>query len=124
MEMSDDAVTKESQYKQAGPERFFTPGKDECFNPSDFTLMFLDSDSVTNVTALNRTNARRILLFIGNGNGIISHAMGKGDDYENAFEKAYKKLRKNLICIPVDWINTCPEVLQARHNDYRIKIFP
>ena len=62
MEMSDDAVTKESQYKQAGPERFFTPGKDECFNPSDFTLMFLDSDSVTNVTALNRTNARRILL--------------------------------------------------------------
>ena len=111
-------------YKQAGPERFFTPGRDECFDPNEFTLMFIDSDSVTNVTSLNRTNQRRILLFIGNGNGIISYAMGKGDDYEVAFEGAYKKLRRNLICIPMSQINTSPVVLTARHNDYKIKIFP
>jgi ribosomal protein S5 len=56
-------------------------------------LIFIDSDSVTNVTALNRINARRVLLFIGNGNGVISYAMGKGDDFEGAFEHAFKKLR-------------------------------
>jgi ribosomal protein S5 len=33
------------------------------------------------------------LLFIGNGNGIISYAMGKGEDYETAFEISFKKLR-------------------------------
>jgi ribosomal protein S5 len=101
-------VTRESQYKNSGPERFFTPAKDEIFNPNDFTLIFIDSDSVTNVTALNRVNARRVLLFIGNGNGIISYAMGKGEDYEAAFEIAFKKLRQNLICIPLDSLMTVP----------------
>jgi len=61
--------------------------------------MFMDSDSVTNVTALNRTNHRRVLLFIGNGNGLISYGMGKGVDYEQAFEAAYKTLRRNLIIL-------------------------
>lgn len=87
-------------------------------------MIFIDSDSVTNVTALNRVNSRRVLLFIGNGNGIISYAMGKGDDYESAFENSYKKLRANLICIPLDQLMTVPQRLYARHNDYRITIYP
>lgn len=93
VEVDEDTITRESQYKHSGPERFFAPTKDEIFNPSEFTLIFIDSDSVTNVTALNRVNARRVLLFIGNGNGVISYAMGKGEDYEAAFEIAFKKLR-------------------------------
>jgi ribosomal protein S5 len=62
----------------------------------------LDSDSVTNVTALNRTNSRRVLLFIGNGNGLISYGMGKGYDYELAFDDAFKTMRKNLVCLSLD----------------------
>ncbi len=124
VDMDDEAITKESQYKHSGPERYFTPGKDDIFNPADFTLIFIDSDSVTNVTALNRVNARRVLLFIGNGNGVISYAMGKGEDYEAAFETAFKKLRMNLICIPLDQMMTVPQVLKARHNDFRITIYP
>eukprot|EP00347_Sterkiella_histriomuscorum_P015440 403357023 len=123
-DMSDDAVTKESQYRSAGPERFFTPSKGECFDPSQFELLFIDSDSVTNVTSLNRTNHRRILLFIGNGNGVISFGMGKGVDYEQAFESAYKKLRTNLMVLPMHWIMTSPLILKGRHNDYHIKILP
>jgi len=65
-----------------------------------------------------------VLLFIGNGNGIISYAMGKGEDYEAAFETAFKKLRANLICIPLDQLMTVPQVLKARHNDFRITIYP
>ena len=53
-------------------------------------------------------NARRILLFIGNGNGIISYAKGKGVDYEGAFETAFKKLRQNLICINLNQSFTVP----------------
>ncbi len=108
VELNTSNINKEMSYKVSGPERFFTPSQSECFNPNDFPLIFLDSDSVTNVTSLNRTNQRRILLFIGNGNGIISHAMGKGNDYEQAFEACYKKLRKNLICIPLDQRFTVP----------------
>ena len=124
VDMDDEAITKESQYKSSGPERFFTPSHDEIFNPSEFTLIFIDSDSVTNVTALNRVNARRVLLFIGNGNGVISYAMGKGEDYEAAFETAFKKLRANLVCIPLDQMMTVPQILKARHNDFRITIYP
>lgn len=102
VEVDDEAMINDSQLKMSGPERFFAPAKDEIFNPAEFTLLFIDSDSVTNVTALNRVNQRRVLLFIGNGNGVISYAMGKGEDYENAFETAFKKLRANLICIPMD----------------------
>ena len=124
VQADDDFVTRESAFTHSGPERYFTPGKDEIFNPADFTLIFIDSDSVTNVTALNRVNHRRVLLFIGNSNGVISYAMGKGEDYENAFENAFKKLRTNLILIPLDSAMTVPQVLQGRHNDFRIKIYP
>jgi ribosomal protein S5 len=124
IDMEDEAINRESQFKHSGPERYFTPGKDDIFNPAEFTLIFIDSDSVTNVTALNRVNARRVLLFIGNSNGVISYAMGKGEDYEAAFETAFKKLRANLICIPLDQLMTVPQVLKARHNDFRITIYP
>ncbi len=124
IDMEDEAINRESQFKHSGPERYFTPAKDDIFNPAEFTLIFIDSDSVTNVTALNRVNARRVLLFIGNSNGVISYAMGKGEDYEAAFETAFKKLRANLICIPLDQLMTVPQVLKARHNDFRITIYP
>ena len=114
----------ENQSTYSGPERFFAPGKDDIFDPKDFTLIYIDSDSVTNVTALNRINHRRVLVFIGNGNGVISYAMGKGEDYENAFETAFKKLKQNLICIPMDPLWTVPQVLKARHNDFKITIYP
>lgn len=81
-----ESMLREQEYNSAGPERFFEPSKDEIFNPNDFTLIFIDSDSVTNVTRLNRVNHRRVLLFIGNGNGLISFGKGKGEDYESAFE--------------------------------------
>jgi ribosomal protein S5 len=79
---------------------------------------------VTNVTSLNRTNQRRVLIFIGNGNGMISYGMGKADEYEAAFENAFKIARQNLICINIDETFTSPRVLQGRHNDFAIKIFP
>ena len=74
-------------------ERHFECGSDEVFPAKEFTLIFMDSDSVTNVTSLNRTNQRRVLIFIGNGNGLVTYGKGKADEYEQAFENAFKKAR-------------------------------
>ena len=106
-----------------GPERFFEPKQDEIFDPREFVLIFLDSDSVTNVTKLNRVNHRRVLIYIGNGEGLVSYGKGKSDDYETAFDEAFKKLRQNLVCLPYSMLNTSPVMLRGRHNDFRIKMW-
>jgi len=112
------------KYAGSGAERFFEPGNDDIFNPNDFQLLFLDSDSVTNVTSLNRTNQRRVLIFVGNGNGLISYGMGKAEEYEQAFENAFKIARQNMICLNLEETFTSPKILEGRHNDFVIKIFP
>jgi len=89
----EDMHANFDKYRSTGPERYFELQKGEIFNPSDFTLIFIDSDSVTNVTSLNRVNQRRVLIFVGNGHGLISFGKGKGEDYEHAFDNAFKKMR-------------------------------
>jgi len=93
MDMHIDGKMGTHTFHNANEERFFEPKRDEIFNPSDFTMIFLDSDSVTNVTSLNRVNHRRVLIFIGNGNGLISYGKGKASEYEQAFDNAFKKAR-------------------------------
>ena len=51
-----DGKSELNEFRGSGPERFFEPKLDETFNPNEFTMIFLASDSVTNVTSLNRTN--------------------------------------------------------------------
>ncbi len=98
-----------NEYAGTGPERYFEAQENEVFDPNEFTLIFIDSDSVTNVTKLNRVNHRRVLLFIGNGSGLVSYGKGKGEDYENAFDQAFKKLRQNLVCLSLDHTFSCPK---------------
>ena len=86
--------------------------------------MFMDSDSVTNVTSLNRVNQRRVLLFIGNGKGCISYGLGKGEDYEQAFENAFKKLKANLVLIDWEEAYTSTVRMKGHHNDFRIRLWP
>jgi ribosomal protein S5 len=107
-------------------ERFFdsNPILGDTFDPSDFTLMVMDQGSITLVTRLNRINHRRVLIFVGNGKGVIGYATGKGLDHEHAMENAFKILKRNLICINVDVLNTNPAPLYARHNDFRLWIYP
>ena len=89
----DSEARATREFQGTGPERHFEPEGDEIFKPQDFTLIFIDSDSVTNVTRLNRVNHRRVLIWCGNGRGLISFGKGKGEDYESAFDNAYKSMR-------------------------------
>lgn len=80
--MHPDSLAGIHDYAGSNAERYFEPAKDEIFDPREFTLVFLASDSVTNVTSLNRVNARRVLIFVGNGNGLVSYGKGKAEEYE------------------------------------------
>ena len=111
-------------YNSVGPERYFEVEDNEMFDPTEFTLIFMDSDSVTNVTKLNRVNHRRVLIFCGNGRGKISYGKGKGEDYEGAFDQAFKKMRQNMVCLDWDENWTVPTMLKGHHNDFYIKIWP
>ena len=82
MDMDPKTLDGIHQYQGSNVERYFEPASDEIFDPSEFTLVFLASDSVTNVTSLNRVNARRVLIFVGNGNGLVSYGKGKAEEYE------------------------------------------
>jgi len=124
MDISEKARMADLTYFGSNVDRYFEPGRDEIFDPSQFALIFIDSDSVTNVTSLNRTNARRVLIFVGNGNGIISYGKGKAEEYEQAFDNALKKARQNMVCMDIDETFTSPRMLAGRHNDFKIKIFP
>ena len=66
---------------------------------------------------------RRCLIYMGNKDGLISYGMGKGYTYQDAYESAFKELKKNIIQIQVDPLNTCPGRLMAKYHDYSIKIF-
>lgn len=118
-----DDFASPKQWARQGPERYFEKKKGEIFSTKDFTLIFIASDTVTNVTSLNRVNHRRVLIYIGNGAGLCSFGKGKSSEYEMAFDQAFKKLRQNMVCIPNSLLNTTPTMLRGRHNDFRIKIW-
>jgi ribosomal protein S5 len=95
----------------------------EMYDTSQFNLIFLDADAICNVTRLNRIMRRRCLIYMGNKDGLISYGMGKGYTYQDSYNQAFKELKKNLIQIQVDPLNTCPSALISRYHDYHIKIF-
>jgi hypothetical protein len=82
LDMTKASMAQAHSYHGSNAERYFEPRRDEVFNPNDFTLIFMASDSVTNVTSLNRVNSRRVLIFVGNGNGLVSYGKGKAEEYE------------------------------------------
>jgi small subunit ribosomal protein S5 len=94
------------------------------FDPQDFFVHFLDASSTTNVTKLFRVSSRRVLLYMGNGDGILSYGMGKGNDYREAFDKAVTNCKKNLIAIPLNHLVDCPGRLHGRYNDITVDIWP
>jgi len=64
----DESEKTHDQYFQQGPFRVL----------DNFVIILLNVRSNTKITTLNRINSVKTLLFMGNGNGIISYAKGKG----------------------------------------------
>lgn len=84
--------------------------------------MLLDVRSNTKVTTLNRINSFKTLIFMGNGNGIISYAKGRGLTPSESLERTIYLCRKNVIAIPRDQRCTVPLPIKTRFQDYDIDI--
>jgi ribosomal protein S5 len=95
----------------------------EMYDTTEFNLIFLDADAICNVTRLNRIMRRRCLIYLGNKDGLISYGMGRGYTYQDAYVNCFRELKKNMIQIQIDALNTCPGRLIGRYHDYAIKIF-
>jgi len=90
----------------------------------DFVTLILARDTTTLVTKLQRINHFRYLIFMGNGNGLISYGKGKGLDFEEALTNAHRDAKRNLIAIPLDLIMTLPRELYTYHNGVELYLWP
>ena len=75
-------------------------------------------------TTLNRIMSYRVLLFMGNGNGIISRGSGKDISLSTALHKAVNQCKKNLITIPRDPRCTLPLAMKEKFQDYKLYLNP
>lgn len=87
-------------------------------------MLLLNVRSNTKVTTLNRINSYKTLIFMGNGNGIISYAKGRGLTPVESLERAVYLCKRNLIAIPRDSRCTLPLPIKRRHQDFTLYLKP
>lgn len=68
----------------------------------DFIMIMLERNTSTKVTTLNRINFYRTLLFMGNGNGLISYGKSRDLTPEGSMTKAIIECKRNIIALPLD----------------------
>ena len=90
----------------------------------DFVMLLLEKNTSTKVTTLNRVNYYRTLLFMGNGNGLISYGKSRDLTPEGSLTKAIIECKKNIIAIPLDHTCTMPRHINSRFQDYHIYLRP
>jgi small subunit ribosomal protein S5 len=87
-------------------------------------MLLLDRSVSTKVTTLNRLNFFRTLVFMGNGNGLVSHGKGRSQTPEGSLQAAIEQCKKNLIAIPLDVKCTLPLRIKKRFQDYDLELRP
>lgn len=55
---------------------------------SEFVMLLLNKSTTTKITTLNRINFYRVLLFMGNGAGIVSHGKSRALKSEDSMNLA------------------------------------
>ena len=89
-----------------------------------FMYVIITRGVVTKVTKLNRVNHFRYMIFGGNWNGVIGYGKGKGLDFEDALNKAFKDFKKNLVALDITEDNTFPLEVKTKFTKTRLKIEP
>ena len=90
----------------------------------DFVMVLLERNISTKVTTLNRINYYRTLLFMGNGNGLISYGKSRDLTPEGSMTKAIIECKKNIIAIPLDPVCTFPRPITSKFQDYLVYLRP
>jgi ribosomal protein S5 len=86
----------------------------------NFVMLLINRSKTTKVTTLKRIKFFRFLLFMGNGNGIVSFGKSRDLTGIGALKKAIGNCKKNLIAIPLDPRVTLPRAITARFQDYTV----
>lgn len=96
------------------------PEEGETYDSKKFNLIFIDSAYVCKITPLQRIYHRKVIIFAGNKEGMITYGVGTGELYEDAWTNAFIEMKKNLILVNWDPIHTFPRDVSSRHHDFRI----
>lgn len=90
----------------------------------DFIMILIERNTSTKVTTLNRINYYRTLLFMGNGNGLISYGKSRDLTPEGSMTKAIIECKRNIIAIPLDNTCTMPRPITSKFQDYLVYLRP
>jgi ribosomal protein S5 len=91
----------------------------EIYDTTKFHLIYMASSMICKITRLNRIYNRKVLIFCGNKEGMISYGVGKGPLYQDAYENAFTEMKKNLILVEWDPSHTFPKDIYSRYHDFR-----
>lgn len=98
------------------------PEEGETYDSKKFNLIFVDSAYVCKITPLQRIYHRKVIIFAGNKEGMITYGVGTGELYEDAWTNAFVEMKKNLILVNWDPFHTFPRDISSRHHDFRINM--
>jgi small subunit ribosomal protein S5 len=90
----------------------------------DFVMILIERNTSTKVTTLNRINYYRTLLFMGNGNGLISYGKSRDLTPEGSMTKAITECKRNIIALPLDNTCTLPRPITSKFQDYLVYLRP
>jgi small subunit ribosomal protein S5 len=90
----------------------------------DFIMLLIHRNISTKVTTLNRINYFRTVLFMGNGNGLISYGKSRALTPEDSMTQAIMECKKNIIAIPLDPACSLPRKINSRFQDYHVYLRP
>lgn len=115
-----------SKSRTEDPYDSLLPDEDsgELYDSSKLNLIFLSQSMICKITPLNRIYHRKVLLFAGNKEGMISYGWGVGPLYEDAWNNAFVELKKNLLLINWDPENTFPQAINSKYHDFKFNMRP
>lgn len=90
----------------------------------EYEQKVLDIARVARVTSGGRRFNFRVTMIIGNKNGKVGVATGRGRDVAIAIDKAARNAKKNLFTVPMTPEGTIPYEIEARHGSAHVLIKP
>jgi len=90
----------------------------------EYEQKILDIARVTRVTAGGRRFNFRITMVIGNRNGKVGVATGRGKDVAIAIDKAARNAKKVLFTVPMTPQGTLPYSTNGKHSSARVMLQP
>jgi small subunit ribosomal protein S5 len=98
--------------------------EDDEFKPRDLQTRVIDVNRTCKVTKGGGLMNFTALVIVGNGDGVVGFATGKGKDVSLAVEKAYLRASRSLVYIERFEKSTIFHAQEAKHCKTKIRLMP